>query len=159
MMKLEGIAAFVAIVDAGSVSEAARRLGWSKSVTSERLAGLERVLGTRLVQRTTRKLSLTQDGDSLLPRARRILADVDDAAVDVVERRGSLAGRSASQRRSASAFCISVGRSAPFSRSIRVQSCRSNWMIGSSMPPRTGSMRSSGTARWWTAVWLPSGWR
>jgi DNA-binding transcriptional LysR family regulator len=92
MMKLDGIAAFVATVDAGSISEAARRLGWSKSVTSERLAELERSLGTRLVQRTTRKLSLTQDGDSLLPRARRILAEVDDAAVEIVERRGSLAG-------------------------------------------------------------------
>lgn len=92
MMKLDGIAAFVATADAGSMSEAARRLGWSKSVISERLAELERTLGTRLIQRTTRKLSLTQDGDSLLPRARRILADVDEAAAEIVERRGSLAG-------------------------------------------------------------------
>lgn len=92
MMKLDGIAAFIATAEAGSISEAARRLGWSKSVTSERLAELERSLGTRLVQRTTRKLSLTQDGDSLLPRARRILSDVHEAAAEVAERRGSLAG-------------------------------------------------------------------
>jgi len=92
MMKLDGIAAFVATVEAGSITEAARRLGWSKSVVSERLAELERSLGTRLVQRTTRKLSLTQDGDSLLPRARRILADIEEAAAEIVERRGSLAG-------------------------------------------------------------------
>lgn len=92
MMKLDGIAAFVATVEAGSISEAARRLGWSKSVVSERLAELERTLGTRLVQRTTRKLSLTQDGGNLLPRARRILAEVDEAAAEIVERRGSLAG-------------------------------------------------------------------
>jgi DNA-binding transcriptional LysR family regulator len=77
MMKLEGIAAFVATAEGGSISEAARRLGSSKWVVSERLAELERTLGTRLVQRTTRKLSLTQDGDSLLPRARRILSDID----------------------------------------------------------------------------------
>ncbi len=92
MMKLDGIAAFVATIEAGSISAAARRLGWSKSVVSERLAELERALGTSLVQRTTRKLSLTQDGDSLLPRARRILSDVDEAAAEIVERRGSLAG-------------------------------------------------------------------
>lgn len=92
MMKLDGIAAFVATIEAGSISMAARRLGCSKSVVSERLAELERSLGTRLVQRTTRKLSLTQDGDSLLPRARRILSDVDEAAAEIVERRGSLAG-------------------------------------------------------------------
>lgn len=92
MMKLDGIAAFVATAEAGSMSEAARRLGWSKSVISERLAELEHTLGTRLIQRTTRKLSLTQDGVRLLPRARQILSDVDEAASEIVERRGSLAG-------------------------------------------------------------------
>jgi DNA-binding transcriptional LysR family regulator len=58
-MKLEGIAAFVAAAETGSVSAAAQRLGHAKSVVSERLAELERSLGARLIQRTTRKLSLT----------------------------------------------------------------------------------------------------
>ena len=61
-MKLDGIAAFVAVAGAGSISEAARRLGLSKSVVSERLAELERSVGATLLHRTTRKLSLTEDG-------------------------------------------------------------------------------------------------
>ncbi len=69
MMKLEGLAAFTAVADAGSISEAARRLGVPKSVVSERLVELERELGGRLAQRTTRKMSLTEDGYDSLPRA------------------------------------------------------------------------------------------
>jgi DNA-binding transcriptional LysR family regulator len=53
-VKLDGIAVFVAVAEAGSISEAARRLRLSKSVVSERLAELERGLGARLLQRTTR---------------------------------------------------------------------------------------------------------
>lgn len=59
MLKLESVAAFVSVVEAGSIAGAARRLGVSKSVVSERLTELERVLGTRFIQWTTRKLSLT----------------------------------------------------------------------------------------------------
>jgi len=57
MIKLDGMAAFAAVVEAGSITEAARRIGISKSVLSERLTELERSLGARLVQRTTRKVS------------------------------------------------------------------------------------------------------
>lgn len=92
MMKLDGVAAFVATAEAGSISEAARRLGNAKSVVSERLAELERALGTRLVQRTTRKLSLTQDGHTFLPRAQRILFEAAEASSEMAERRGTLVG-------------------------------------------------------------------
>lgn len=92
MMKLDGVAAFVAVTEAGSITEAARRMGLSKSLVSERLAELERSLGARLVQRTTRRLSLTEDGIAFLERARRIVRDVSDAAAEMAERRGSLAG-------------------------------------------------------------------
>jgi len=91
-MKLEGIAAFVTIAEAGSISEAARRLGSAKSVVSERLGELERVLGARLVQRTTRKLSLTDDGRTFLPRARRLLHEASEAKAELAERRGTLVG-------------------------------------------------------------------
>ncbi|QDL94958.1 LysR family transcriptional regulator (plasmid) [Paroceanicella profunda] len=91
-MKLDGISAFVATIEAGSISGAARRLGLAKSVVSERLVELERTLGARLVQRTTRRLSLTSDGESFLPRARRILAEVAEAAAEITERSGSIAG-------------------------------------------------------------------
>jgi len=92
MLKLEGVATFVAVAEGGSISEAARRIGVSKSVVSERLADLERALGARLVQRTTRKMSLTEDGAAFLLRSRRILQDVQDAAAEVAERRGELVG-------------------------------------------------------------------
>src|ERR1700754_2314947 len=92
MVKLDEIATFVAVAQAGSISEAARRMRLSKSVVSERLAEIERSLGTSLLHRTTRKLSLTEDGSAFLERATRILRDVDDAVTDMAERRGSLSG-------------------------------------------------------------------
>lgn len=92
MIKMDGIAAFVATAEAGSISEAARQLGHAKSVISERLSELERSLGVRLVQRTTRKLSLTEDGNSFLPRAQRILFEAREAESEIAERRDTLAG-------------------------------------------------------------------
>src|ERR1700754_4389112 len=92
MVKLDEIATFVAVAEAGSISEAARQMRLSKSVVSERLAGIERGLGTPLLHRTTRKLSLTEDGAAFLERATRIVRDVEEAVADMAERRGSLTG-------------------------------------------------------------------
>lgn len=92
MMKLDGIAAFVAAAEEGSISGAARRLGVTKSVVSDRLAELERVLGTALLQRTTRKLSVTTDGVAFLERARRIARESAEAVAELSVRRGSLSG-------------------------------------------------------------------
>lgn len=91
-MKLDGIAAFVAIADTGSISEVARQLRLSKSAVSERLTELERALGANLVQRNSRQLTLTADGDAFLTRARRILAEANDAANELAERRGKISG-------------------------------------------------------------------
>lgn len=92
MLKLDGISSFVAIAEVGSISAAGRRLNLSKSVVSERLAELEHGLGAPLFHRTTRKLSLTEDGAAFLERAVRIVREVDDAAAEVSERRGKLTG-------------------------------------------------------------------
>lgn len=92
MVKLDGITAFVAVAEAGSISEAARRLRLAKSVVSERLAELERSLDTALLHRTSRRLSLTEDGTAFLDRAARIARDVEEAAADMAERRGTLSG-------------------------------------------------------------------
>ena len=92
MLKLESIAAFSAIAEAGSITGAARRLALSKSVVSERLAELERVVGTRLVRRTTRSLSLTDDGKTFYERAKQIMRSVETAASEFTERRGALTG-------------------------------------------------------------------
>lgn len=85
MLKLESVASFVSIAETGSIAGAARRLGISKSVVSERLTELKHVLGAKFIHRTTRRLSLTQDGNALYERARQILRDVDSAAAEVLE--------------------------------------------------------------------------
>jgi DNA-binding transcriptional LysR family regulator len=92
MMKLDGITSFVAVAESGSISEAARRLRLSKSVVSERLAELERSLGAGLLHRTTRKLTLTEDGTAFLERANRIVQEIEDATSDMAERRGTISG-------------------------------------------------------------------
>ena len=91
-MKLDSIATFVMVVQSGSLSEAARRLRISRSVVSERLVDLEKELGTSLIQRTTRKVTVTENGTAFLSRAIRILREVEEATADLAERRGSLSG-------------------------------------------------------------------
>jgi DNA-binding transcriptional LysR family regulator len=91
-LKLDGIAAFVATAEAGSISAASRRLDLAKSVISERLAEIERTLATRLIQRTTRKLSLTENGRMFLPRAQRIMREAEEASAELAAHSGKLAG-------------------------------------------------------------------
>lgn len=76
---LEGLTDFVAIVDAGSVSAAARELGMPRATLSRRLSRLEDRLGVRLVHRTTRKLAPSPAGVELYRRARHILANAREA--------------------------------------------------------------------------------
>lgn len=92
MMKLDGIAAFIATVEETSISAASRRLGLAKSVVSERLAELERTLGVTLLQRSTRKLTLTSAGHAFLSRAQRIMREIEEAAAEVDASSGKLAG-------------------------------------------------------------------
>jgi DNA-binding transcriptional LysR family regulator len=92
MMKLDAMLAFVAVAESGSISAAGRRLELSKSVISQRLADLERALGTRLLHRTTRRMALTQDGGKFLERARRILREAEDAAAELSEQRDQVVG-------------------------------------------------------------------
>lgn len=70
---------FEKVVAAGSLSAAARDLGVSTAVVSRRLAALEARLGVRLVNRTTRRLALTDEGASYHEACARILADIEDA--------------------------------------------------------------------------------
>jgi DNA-binding transcriptional LysR family regulator len=70
---------FAAVVAAGSISAAARALALPRSTLSRRITGLERELGVRLLHRSTRELVLTPAGGELNRRARRIVADADEA--------------------------------------------------------------------------------
>lgn len=92
MTHLEDLAVFVRIGAAGSLSQAARDLGISLTVVSKRLARLEEALAVRLVNRTTRRVSLTEDGQTLLPRARDILARVEEAQAAVQSGRTEATG-------------------------------------------------------------------
>src|ERR1700686_765504 len=76
---LRGILVFLQVVDAGSLSAAARGLGVSTSAVSAALARLERRLETRLVHRTTRRLSMTADGEEFYRRCKKIVLDLEAA--------------------------------------------------------------------------------
>jgi len=76
---LSGMRAFITTVDMGSFSQAARDLNTSKATVSKQVAALEDHLRVRLLHRTTRKLSLTDEGRMYVERARRILDDLEDA--------------------------------------------------------------------------------
>lgn len=73
MDRLNAMRVFVTVVDLGSQSAAADHLQLSRPVVSRYLAELEHWVGARLMQRTTRKLSLTAAGEQTLPRCRRLL--------------------------------------------------------------------------------------
>jgi DNA-binding transcriptional LysR family regulator len=92
MLNLDSVSTFIAIAATGSFTDAARQLALSKSVVSERLKELERSLGAKLVQRTTRSVALTADGAAFLERAKRIVREAELATSELTDRRGMVAG-------------------------------------------------------------------
>lgn len=83
---------FARIVSAGSLSAAARELDLSLAVVSKRLTALETRLGVRLLQRTTRRQSLTDEGQAFHARCVRILAEVQEAEAAVSRSRDAVTG-------------------------------------------------------------------
>ncbi|BEU26410.1 LysR family transcriptional regulator [Paraburkholderia sp. PGU16] len=79
MNRLDSMSILVAVVDSGSLSAAARRLGMPLATVSRKVAELESHLKTRLIQRTTRQLSLTEAGASYVAACRRILDEIAEA--------------------------------------------------------------------------------
>ena len=79
MDRLDAMQAFVAVADLQGFAPAARKLKLSPSAITRLVAALEERLGARLLQRTTRSVTLTDAGTRYLERARRILADVEEA--------------------------------------------------------------------------------
>ena len=92
MDSLNDIAVFVRVVDSGSFTAAAERLGISKSVVSKYVTRLEDRLGARLLNRTTRRLSLTEAGRVFYERSRQGLADIEDAQAEVSRLQGEPRG-------------------------------------------------------------------
>lgn len=83
MDRFSALEAFVRVAETQSFSESARRLGKSKSLISRQVAALEMELGVRLLQRTTRSITLTEAGRGFFERAQRILSDIEDATLSV----------------------------------------------------------------------------
>lgn len=79
MDTLTSMKVFAAVVEAGSFAAASDRLDMSRAMTSKYVAHLEEHLGTRLLQRTTRKLTLTEAGSTYYERCVQILADISEA--------------------------------------------------------------------------------
>lgn len=93
MDKLEAMAAFVRIVERGSITAAADALEVSAPSLVRRLAALEAELGVRLIQRTTRRQSLTDEGREYYERCRQVLAAVAEADTGLRARRAQPRGR------------------------------------------------------------------
>jgi DNA-binding transcriptional LysR family regulator len=83
MSTAQGFEEFVTIVERGSLTAAAQELGIPRPTLSRRLAKLEGRLGVRLVRRTTRRLTLTAQGESLYVKARQVVATARQAEDDV----------------------------------------------------------------------------
>lgn len=83
---------FVAVVDTGSFVRAAERLGQSKASTSRHVTELEEHLGVRLLHRTTRRLSLTDEGRRYLATCREILESLDAAEAELTAGTASVRG-------------------------------------------------------------------
>lgn len=92
MIDVDALTAFAAVIDAGSFSAAAERLGQTPSGVSRTISRLEAQLGMALMQRTTRKLQLTEEGTWLLQRARALLADLANTEAEAAARRSQPSG-------------------------------------------------------------------
>lgn len=93
MDKLNAMTTFVQIADSGSLTAAAEVLGTSPPTVVRTLAALENSLGVRLMNRTTRKVTLTDEGRHYLERCRSILSDVEDAEAALTDRQSEPKGK------------------------------------------------------------------
>lgn len=89
---VRAILSFVEAADLNSFSNAAKKLGISPAAVSKNIAGLEQVLGVRLMNRTTRKINLTEDGDAFLVQARIALQALENAVDGIVARKMAMSG-------------------------------------------------------------------
>jgi len=91
-MNINQVRAFIAVVDHGSFSEAARATGLSQPAVTMQIQGLESDLGATLLERRYRKVELTEAGRALLPFARRVMAELDEARTEIERLSDSVGG-------------------------------------------------------------------
>ena len=93
MDRFEELEAFIAVIDYQGFGKAGERLGIAKSMVSRRVSELERRLGVQLLQRTTRRQSMTDAGREFYQRATQLLADLNEAEQFVADSHARLSGR------------------------------------------------------------------
>jgi DNA-binding transcriptional LysR family regulator len=91
-MELDNLKAFLIVAETGSFSRAAEKLFLTQPAISKRISSLESELDTRLFDRIGHRINLTEAGKSLLPRAQRILIEVEDSRRAVANLTGSVSG-------------------------------------------------------------------
>ncbi len=92
MDTIDGMRVFAAVIETGSFSAAARRLGLSKALTSKYVGQLEERLGARLINRTTRRQAVTEVGGAYYERCKRILGEIDELEEAVANQHGAPRG-------------------------------------------------------------------
>ncbi len=93
MDRLRALQAFARVVELGGFTKAADSLQMSKTTVSDLVQSLEKYLGVRLLQRTTRRVTVTPDGAAFYERCAQILADLDEAEASVMQSRVAAKGR------------------------------------------------------------------
>ena len=111
MDRLASMRAFQKVIDEGGFAAAARALDMSPAVVTRLVADLEEHLGTRLLHRTTRRVSLTDAGESYLERVRAILQDL--GAIEETSQAGVLARRLNSEVPGARSLVMGTYRALP----------------------------------------------
>lgn len=92
MSKIQEMSSFAAVVEAGSFVAAADATGLSKAAVSRHVSNLEKRLGVRLLQRTTRRLSLTEEGQTFITHVRDVLSAIDEAESELTARSAEASG-------------------------------------------------------------------
>lgn len=92
MDRLDDLRLFLRVLDQGSISAAARSLGISLAVASQRIKRLERQLGVSVLHRTTRQLQATPEGAALAERGRRLVEDLESLAADLQHKASAVTG-------------------------------------------------------------------
>jgi len=92
MDKLQAMKTFVRVAETGSFSAVAHQANTTQGAVSKQVSALERELGARLLTRTTRKLSLTEEGERYFAQARRLLAEIAEAEATLRQGEQQLSG-------------------------------------------------------------------
>lgn len=93
MGQLENIQVFLRVVESGGISRAADQLNIAKSAVSRRLADLESQLEVKLIQRTTRRFHLTEEGEKYYEKAKQVVVYMEELGNSVKQEDGQLKGR------------------------------------------------------------------